>query len=89
MSFRLAPNIAKRPCVIADANKQPRFSEQYPSAHFIKVDVDDVPDVAQEIGVRAMPTFIIFKNGEKVEEVVGANPTALKAAIEKVATASA
>lgn len=67
----------------------PRFSEQYPSAHFIKVDVDDVPDVAQEVGVRAMPTFIIFKNGEKVGEVVGANPPALKAAIEKVATASA
>jgi len=46
-----------------------------------------VPDVAQEVGVRAMPTFIIFKNGEKVGEVVGANPPALKAAIEKVAGA--
>ena len=46
-----------------------------------------MPDVAQEVGVRAMPTFIIFKNGEKVGEVVGANPPALKAAIEKVAGA--
>ena len=53
------------------------------------MDVDDVPDVAQVVGVRAMPTFIISKNGEKVGEVVGANPPALKAAIEKVATASA
>ena len=32
-----------------------------------------------------MPTFLIFKNGEKVGEVVGANPPALKAAIEKAA----
>jgi thioredoxin 1 len=30
-----------------------------------------------------MPTFVIFKNEEKVAEVVGANPKALQAAIEK------
>jgi thioredoxin 1 len=47
------------------------------------VDVDEVPDVAQELGIRAMPTFIIFKGGEKVGEVVGANPPAVKAAIQK------
>lgn len=29
-----------------------------------------------------MPTFLLFKNGEKVAEVVGANPKALQAAIE-------
>lgn len=62
-----------------------KFSEQFPNAHFIKVDVDEVPDVAQELGVRAMPTFYIFKNGEKVGEVVGANPPVLKAAITKIA----
>jgi len=38
--------------------------------------------VAQELGVRAMPTFLLFKNGEKVGEVVGANPKALEAAIQ-------
>jgi thioredoxin 1 len=53
--------------------------------HFIKLDVDEVPDVAQELGIRAMPTFLIFKDGEKVGEVVGANPPVLKAAIEKAA----
>jgi thioredoxin 1 len=60
-----------------------RFSEEFTEAHFIKVDVDEVPDVAQELGIRAMPTFIIFKGGEKVGEVVGANPPAVKAAIQK------
>jgi thioredoxin 1 len=64
-----------------------RFSDEFPSIHFVKIDVDEVPDVAQELGIRAMPTFLIFKDGEKVQEVVGANPQALKAAIDKVAAA--
>jgi thioredoxin 1 len=50
---------------------------------FYKIDVDEVPDVAQELGVRAMPTFMLFKNGEKVDEVVGADKRALHAAIAK------
>jgi thioredoxin 1 len=51
---------------------------------YYKLDVDEVPDVAQELAVRAMPTFIVFKDGEVAETVVGANAPALKAAIEKV-----
>lgn len=66
-----------------------RYSNEFPNAHFIKVDVDEVPDVAQELGIRAMPTFILFKKGEKAEEVVGANPPALVAAIKKTVGATA
>jgi thioredoxin 1 len=29
-----------------------------------------------------MPTFMLFKGGEKIAEVVGANPKALEAAIK-------
>ena len=50
---------------------------------FYKIDVDEVPDVAQELSVRAMPTFMFFKGGEKVHEVVGANKRALEQALEK------
>ncbi|TQN71096.1 Thioredoxin, partial [Colletotrichum shisoi] len=50
--------------------------------HFVKIDVDEVPDVSQELGIRAMPTFLIFDDGEKAQEIVGANPPALKQAIE-------
>lgn len=59
-----------------------RFSQTYPEARFFKLDVDEVPDVAQELGVRAMPTFLLFKDGDKIAEVVGANPKALEAAIK-------
>lgn len=38
--------------------------------------------MAQELSVRAMPTFMLFKDGEKVGEVVGANPQALETAIK-------
>jgi thioredoxin 1 len=64
-----------------------RFSDEFPGAHFVKLDVDEVPDVAQELGIRAMPTFLIFKNSEKVQEVVGANPKALLAAIQEAVKA--
>jgi len=58
------------------------LSEEYKDqAEFYKVDVDQVPDLAQELNVRAMPTFMLFKNGEKVGEVVGADKRALRAKI--------
>jgi thioredoxin 1 len=60
-----------------------RFSEQFPDIHFVKIDVDELPSVAQDLGIRAMPTFIIFKDGEKVSEIVGANPKAILAAAEQ------
>jgi thioredoxin 1 len=67
-------------------NTSHRFSEKFTDAKFYKIDVDEVPDVAQELGIRAMPTFLVFKNGEKVAEVVGANPKALEAAIQQHST---
>ncbi|KAL1652209.1 thioredoxin trx1 [Diplodia intermedia] len=70
------------PCKVI-APQVVKFSEAYPNAKFYKLDVDEVPDVAQELGIRAMPTFLLFKGGEKVGEVVGANPKALEAAIKQ------
>lgn len=69
------------PCKVI-APKVVEMSKEFPNARFYKLDVDDVPDVAQELGVRAMPTFIFFKDGEKVDEVVGANPTKLKSTVQ-------
>ena len=33
---------------------------------FLKVDVDEAEDVAQEYNISAMPTFVFLKNGQKV-----------------------
>lgn len=39
-----------------------------------KLDVDGSGDVAQRYGVRSIPTLLFVKNGEVVEQVVGAMP---------------
>ena len=54
------------------APKFQEFSSKYPNVTFLKVDVDQLGDVAMEQGIRAMPTFLIFKDGQKVKEIVGA-----------------
>nr|POF03527.1 thioredoxin [Quercus suber] len=69
------------PCKVI-APQVVKFSDNYENARFYKIDVDEMPDVAQELSVRAMPTFLLFKDGEKVGEVVGANPVALEQAIK-------
>ena len=45
---------------------------------FLKVDVDENADTAQEYNVSAMPTFIFVKNGEVVDRLMGANAARLK-----------
>nr|ABW04626.1 thioredoxin [Haliotis diversicolor supertexta] len=47
----------------------------------LKIDVDDCPELAEALNISAMPTFFIYKNGSEVSEVVGANETKLKEAI--------
>jgi len=46
-------------------------------AMFVKVDVDDLDEVAAECGVGMMPTFIVYQNGNKVSEVTGARQESL------------
>ncbi|THH07096.1 hypothetical protein EW146_g9423 [Bondarzewia mesenterica] len=58
-----------------------RLSEEFTDIEFYKVDVDDQPGVSEEVGVRAMPTFIAFRDGKKLGDVVGANPNALESAL--------
>lgn len=38
-----------------------------------KVNTDDEQDLAIKFGIRSIPTLLIFKNGEVVEQMVGAS----------------
>lgn len=53
-------------------------------AVFGKCDIDENMSIAQKYGVMSIPTFIIFKNGEPVQTMIGGtSKTALKEMIEK------
>ena len=41
-------------------------------AKICKVNTDEVQDLAVEFGIRSIPTLLFFKNGEVVEQMVGA-----------------
>ena len=68
-----------------------KAESKFPNITFVKVDVDaqevsatkvkgpllTFQQVAQEVGIRSMPTFIAYKNGEKIDSIVGAAPAKL------------
>jgi thioredoxin 1 len=36
-----------------------------------KLDIDDAPMVASKLGIRGVPTLMVFKNGERAAQLVG------------------
>ena len=65
------------PCkMIAPAYEE--LSSEYTESVFCKVDVDEVPDIAQRYEVMAMPTFLFLKNGEVVDRFSGASVEKLR-----------
>ncbi len=40
----------------------------------VKLNTDESPAVATEYGIRSIPTVMIFKNGKKMDTVIGAVP---------------
>nr|GEX84017.1 thioredoxin H2 [Tanacetum cinerariifolium] len=64
------------PFIISLANK-------YQDVVFVKIDVDELRDVAQQFGIEAMPTLVLLKQGKEVERIVGADKDELEKKILK------
>eukprot|EP00178_Gracilaria_changii_P016865 TRINITY_DN48322_c0_g1_i1.p1 TRINITY_DN48322_c0_g1~~TRINITY_DN48322_c0_g1_i1.p1 ORF type:complete len:108 (+),score=18.29 TRINITY_DN48322_c0_g1_i1:48-371(+) len=59
-------------------------SNKYSTIVFLKVDVDEVEDLAGKYGINAMPTFVVVNsNGDKIDDLVGASKPNLEAMVEK------
>ncbi|KAL7412899.1 PITH domain-containing protein [Mrakia frigida] len=54
-----------------------KLSNSILHATFVKVDVDKVQAIAQKYNVRAMPTFLFLKGGNKIDELKGADVAGL------------
>jgi len=54
-------------------------------ADFVKINIDEQPELAAQYKIQAVPTFIVFKDGKPIEEIRSANAPALKKAVEKMA----
>ena len=51
-----------------------KVSETEPDVKFVKVDVDEVGELAQRYGIMSIPALMAFRNGEKAGEIVGFVP---------------
>ena len=67
------------------APKYAAMAGQFQQAKFLKVDVDECKDVAQQYGVKSMPTFKLFKAGKEVDSLSGADDGALREMVTKLA----
>lgn len=48
------------------------LSNEYEDVKFVKINVDDNPDIAARYNVESIPNFVFIKNGQLVNQVVGA-----------------
>jgi len=49
-----------------------RVSKKYNHVRFARLNVDNSQDIARKFGVQSIPTFIMFKDGEVIQQMVGA-----------------
>ena len=49
-------------------------TEQNGNFHLVEVDMTEEPDLAISLGVRSVPTVVLFKGDRQLEKIVGLKP---------------
>jgi thioredoxin 1 len=62
------------PCKMLAPVLEGLSTEMEGKAKFIKVDIDQSLDLANQFQISSVPTMVIFKDGQKVEQLVGFLP---------------
>jgi thiol-disulfide isomerase/thioredoxin len=68
------------------AKMRPVFSDlakKFRNVIFWRVDVDEMEDVASELGVEGLPTFLFMKGGEVKDSVIGADKEELEEVLQE------
>jgi len=64
-----------------------KLSDEYQGKlRFAKMDTDQNEITPTRLGVQAIPTLMVFKDGKQIGRMVGANPTRLKSDIDRILT---
>lgn len=86
--------IKENKSVIADFSAQwcgpckkiaPKFetmAKNHNNIKFVKVDIDEVSDLASKYKIEGIPTFILFNDGKESDKVVGASLPSIEKLIE-------
>ena len=70
------------PCKMMAPSLDELAGEQEGKAVVAKLNIDEAPEIATRFGITAIPTLIVFKNGQPFRTLRGVQPkSALKAAL--------
>ena len=62
------------PCKMVEPSVEALAKEYEGKLKVVKMDVDKNPAVPTRYGIRSIPTLLLFKNGEVVDQIIGAVP---------------
>lgn len=51
-----------------------QVADEHPDVKVGKINVDEQPELAQQFDIMSIPTLLVFRNGQKVNESVGLIP---------------
>ncbi len=69
------------PCRVVDQVLGALVDEYLGRVRIVAVDVNDEPQLAEQFGVRSMPTLVIRRGAQEVGRVVGSRPRAFVAGV--------
>ncbi|MDR1794815.1 MAG: thioredoxin [Erysipelotrichaceae bacterium] len=62
------------PCKALAPVLEQLHDESYDAIPFVKINIDENPDVAERFGIQSIPTLIVFDEGQVKKQLVGFLP---------------
>jgi len=72
------------PCKQLSPSIDKLATEYQDRAKITKVNIDDFPELAQKYNIRGIPTVLLFKDGEKMNTIVGTDAKKISTALQQI-----